>query len=68
MGKDGKDAVRITTTFSKAQAASLARLAARENVKVPWLIRRAVDRLIEELDGGPMLPLDQPGGRPRESR
>ena len=63
MGKDGKDAERITTTFSKVQTSSLRRLAARENVAVPWLIRRAVDRLIEELDGGPMLPFDQPGGR-----
>lgn len=63
MGKDGKDATRLTVTFSKAQAAALERLAERENVKVPWLIRRAVDRLVEDAQGGPLLPLGEPAGR-----
>jgi hypothetical protein len=65
MGKDGKDATRLTVTFSKAQAVALTRLAERENVKVPWLIRRAVDRLVEDAQGGPLLPLGEPGGRDR---
>lgn len=67
MGKDGRDAIRLTVTFSKAQAAALERLADRESVKVPWLIRRAVDRLVEDAQGGPLLPLGEPGGRARDA-
>ncbi|MEE3626405.1 CopG family transcriptional regulator [Nitrospirillum sp. BR 11752] len=59
MGKDGRNAKRITTTFTKAQHESLLRIAEKNGVDVAWLIRRAVDRLIEDADGGPLLPLDQ---------
>lgn len=58
MGKDGKDSRRLTTTFSLEQIDSLNHISERNGVSVPWLIRRAVDRLIEEAEGGPLLPLD----------
>jgi hypothetical protein len=31
-------------------------------VKVAWLVRRAVERFLEEAAGGPLLPLDLNGG------
>ena len=58
MGKDGKDAERVTTTLSRAQKLHLERLADREGVKVAWLVRRAVERFLDQANGGPMLPLD----------
>jgi len=58
MGKDGKDAVRVTTTLSQAQHAALERLADQNGVKIAWLIRRAVEQLLEKAQGGPLLPLD----------
>jgi hypothetical protein len=58
LGRDGKDAWRVTTTLTRAQKADLERIAAKEGVKVAWLVRRAVERLIEQASGGPMLPLD----------
>lgn len=58
MGKDGKDAVRVTTTLSRVQHAALERLAEQNGVKVAWLIRRAVEQLLEKANGGPLLPLD----------
>lgn len=57
MGKDGKDAVRVTTTLSRTQHAALERLADQNGVKVAWLIRRAVEQLLEKAEGGPLLPL-----------
>ena len=50
MGKDGKNSVRLTTTLSRAQCASLERLARQHSVAVSWLLRRAVERLIEHPD------------------
>lgn len=58
MGKDGKDAERVTTTLSRSQKLELDRLAKAEGVKVAWLVRRAVERFLEQASGGPMLPLD----------
>ena len=63
MGRDGRDAVRVTTTLTRQQHAELERLAARNGVAVAWLVRRATERLIEEAQGGPLLPLEMPGGR-----
>lgn len=57
MGKDGKDATRVTTTLTKKQHADLERLAKQHKVKVAWLIRRAVEIYIEQAEGGPQLPL-----------
>lgn len=62
MGRDGRDAERVTTTLTKRQKAELERLAKAQGVKVAWLIRRAVERYLEDAAGGPMLPLDLDGG------
>jgi predicted DNA-binding protein len=58
VGKDGRDAQRVTTTLTRRQKAELERLAKTQGVKVAWLIRRAVERYLEEAAGGPLLPLD----------
>lgn len=58
MGKDGKDAERVTTTLTKSQHDALERLARKNGVKIAWLVRRAVERLIEQAEGGPLLPFD----------
>jgi Ribbon-helix-helix protein, copG family len=58
VGKDGRDAERVTTTLTRRQKAELDRLAKAQGVKVAWLIRRAVERYLEEATGGPLLPLD----------
>ena len=58
MGKDGRDAERVTTTLSRRQKAELDRLAEAEGVKVAWLVRRAVEQFLEQKAGGPMLPLN----------
>lgn len=63
VGKDGRNSTRITATISLRSKAELDRIAAREGVKAAWLVRRAVERLIEQSNGGPMLPLDLGGGR-----
>jgi predicted DNA-binding protein len=57
VGKDGQDAERVTTTLTKRQKAELDRLAKAQGVAVAWLIRRAVERYLEDSAGGPMLPL-----------
>lgn len=62
VGRDGKDAERVTTTLTRAQKLQLDRLAEREGVKVAWLVRRAVERFLEEADGGPQLPFELRGG------
>jgi len=62
MGKDGRDAERVTTTLTKRQKAELDRLAKSQGVKVAWLIRRAVERYLDDAAGGPMLPLELGGG------
>jgi hypothetical protein len=58
MGKDGRDAVRVTTTLTRQQHADLERLAKQNGVKVAWLVRRATERLIEQANGGALFPLD----------
>ena len=58
LGKDGKNAERVTTTLTKLQKAELDRLAKSQGVKVAWLVRRAVELYLEEAAGGPMLPLE----------
>jgi hypothetical protein len=63
MGADGRDAERVTTTLSRAQKAELDRIADKEGVKVAWLVRRAVERFLDEANGGPFLPLDLGGHR-----
>jgi hypothetical protein len=58
MGKDGQDAHRVSVTFSRAQHLELVRVAKKHGTTVAWLVRRAAERLIEQEDGGPLLPLD----------
>lgn len=58
VGKDGKNAERVTTTLSRRQKLELDRLAKAEGVKVAWLVRRAVERYLEQASGGPLLPLE----------
>jgi hypothetical protein len=62
LGKDGRDAERVTTTLTKRQKAELERLAKAQGVKVAWLIRRAVEKYLDDAAGGPMLPLELAGG------
>lgn len=62
VGKDGRGSTRITTTISHRQKAELDRIAKREGVKTAWLARRAIERLIEQANGGALLPLDFEGG------
>ncbi len=57
MGRDGQHAERVTATLTKHQKAELDRLAKAEGVAVAWLVRRAVERYLEDAAGGPMLPL-----------
>lgn len=66
LGKDGRDAERVTTTLTRTQKAELDRLARAQGVKVAWLVRRAVERFLEDSAGGPMLPLDVKGGEDAE--
>jgi hypothetical protein len=58
LGKDGRDAERVTTTLTRKQKVELDRLAKSQGVKVAWLVRRAVEKLLEDAAGGPLLPLD----------
>ena len=58
MGKDGRDAVRVTTTLTREQHAELERLAQQHGVKVAWLLRRATERLIEQASDGSSFPLN----------
>ena len=39
--------VRVTTSLSRAQEAALKELAARHKVSVAWVVRYAVDQLVE---------------------
>lgn len=57
MGKDGRDASRVTTTLSRRQRDELERLAKQTGVKVAWLVRHATQRLLDEANRG-TLPLD----------
>lgn len=62
MGKDGQNAYRVTTTLTHQQHEELERIGKQSGVKVAWLVRRAVDRLIKDANGG-TLPIDfGPGG------
>jgi hypothetical protein len=58
MGKDGKNSARVTTTLTKAQLDAVEHIANQNRVKVAWVVRQAVERLIEQAEGGPLLPLN----------
>lgn len=57
MVKDSRNTVRVTTTLTRHQHASLERIAEQNGVKVAWLVRRAVENLIEQAQG-PLFSLD----------
>lgn len=49
---------RVTVTLPRRQLDALQMIAAREDVSVAWLVRKAVDRLLRD---GPEIPVaDQP--------
>lgn len=53
-----KDSVRITATLSTEQYEALVDLAGKKKVSVAWMIREAVDKLVEDMAGGRRLPFD----------
>jgi hypothetical protein len=57
MGADGRNSARITATLPKRQHAELERIAKAHGVSVAWVVRKSLERTIEEVQGGPMLPL-----------
>ena len=57
-GNASDRACRITATLTVSQKESLQELASKYKVSVAWLIRQAIDRLIEEAAGGPKLPFE----------
>lgn len=65
MGKDGKNAVRITTTLSKQRAIALEKVSKKYDVKVAWLVRKAVERLLDQEESGQPLMLTSHGEHKR---
>lgn len=55
MGRDGSDAKRVTTTLTIHRKTQLERLAEREGVKEAWIVRRAVERYLDEVGDGSVL-------------
>lgn len=51
---------RTTATLTADQGRLLRLMAERQKVSVSWLIRHAVDRLIDEESKGIQLPLEMP--------
>lgn len=62
MGKDGKNAARLTTTLTQQQYRALEKLGQKYDVKMARLLRRAVERLLEqETNGRSLVPTDLRG-------
>ena len=57
MTEDHRKEARITVNMTLAQRAELERIAKRMGVSISWLIRRSLERTIEDSNGGPLLPL-----------
>lgn len=53
-----RNSARVTVNMTLAQRAELQRVAARNGVSLSWVIRRSLERTVEEANGGPLLPLD----------
>ncbi len=62
MVNDSRDSVRVTTTLTRQQHTDLEHIAEQNGVKVAWLVRRAVENLIEQAQG-PLFSLDLREGR-----
>lgn len=58
MGKDRKDAGWVTTTLSRSQKLQLYRPMEREGGKTASLVRRAVERFLDQANSGPQLPFE----------
>jgi hypothetical protein len=64
MAPEDRCAARITVNIRPAQAEELKRIAKDMSVSLSWLLRRSLERTIEEANGEPMLPIQFPkGGR-----
>ena len=61
MGRDGSDARRVTTTLSMSRKAELERLAKREGVKEAWIVRRALERYLDQIAGASILAAEEKG-------
>jgi hypothetical protein len=59
MGRDGADARRVTTTLSADRKGELERLAKREGVKEAWIVRRALERYLDQIAGGSILAAEK---------
>jgi hypothetical protein len=55
VGKDSLSARRVTTTLSVGRKAELERLAERERVAEAWIVRRAVERFLDEFKSKPVI-------------
>lgn len=51
-----KGPARITATLTQDQHEALVNLAEKNKVSIAWLVRQAIDRMIDEAEGGPRLP------------
>lgn len=49
MGRDGMNARRVTTTLTSERKAQLERLADREGVSEAWVVRRALEKYLDEI-------------------
>ena len=65
MGKDGVDAKRVTTTLTVSRKIALERLAVREGVTEAWIVRRALERYLDEVGDGPVLVVERGAVRAR---
>jgi hypothetical protein len=63
MPPTNRNSARVTVNMTQTQRAELERIAARSGVSLSWVIRRSLDRTVEEANGGPLLPLDLIGER-----
>lgn len=64
MTTEDRYTARITVNMTPAQRAELQRIAKKMGVTFSWLLRRSLERTIEEANGGPMLSLGMlDGGR-----
>jgi len=59
MGRDGANAKRVTTTLTISRKSQLERLAQREGVKEAWIVRRAVERYLDEIGDGSVVDSEQ---------
>lgn len=58
---ENRNSARVTANITPTQQAELERIAKQFGVSVSYLIRRSVERTIDEANGGPLLPLSFPG-------